>query len=153
MKFEAINYRHAEFFAMMPPDWQEIINKIWDKVKETSTIYAIVEEGAILAGGIVFTELLSEMTEFELELGRPFYDLGYGYIGFLWVDENRRNEQLGSKWLSLLKKQNIKQGFWLTIEEAGLKKFYEKNGFRTIAESEDKESMEWLCVYEPLIHN
>jgi GNAT superfamily N-acetyltransferase len=153
MKFEAINYRHADFFAMMPPDWQEIINKIWDKVKETSTIYAILEEGSILVGGILFTELLSEMTEFEFELGRPFFDLGYGYIGFLWVAENRRNEQLGSKWLSLLKKQNVKQGFWLTIEEEDLKKFYEKNGFKTIAESEDKESMEWLCVYEPLIHN
>ncbi|MFT4833209.1 MAG: ribosomal protein S18 acetylase RimI-like enzyme [Psychroserpens sp.] len=153
MKFEAINYRYAEFFAMMPPDWQEIINKIWDKVKETSTIYAIVEEGAILAGGIVFKKPLSEMTDFELKRGQQFFDLGYGYIGFLWVSENRRNEQLGSKWLSLLKKQDVKQGLWLTIEEEGLKKFYEKNGFQTIAESEDKENIEWLCVYEPEIRD
>jgi GNAT superfamily N-acetyltransferase len=151
MKIEAINQRHNDFFKILPQDWQEIISKIWDKVKETSTIYAIAEEGAILVGGIVFTEILSEMTEFELELGRPFFDLGYGYIGFLWVSENRRNDQLGSKWLSLLKKQNVKHGFWLTIEEAGLKKFYEKNGFQTIAESEDKENIEWLCVYEPEI--
>ena len=60
-----------------------------------------------------------------------------------------KTSQLGSKWLSLLKKQDVKQGFWLTIEEAGLKKFYEKNGFQTITESEDKENIEWLCVYEP----
>tara|TARA_R110002051_G_scaffold161300_3_gene232910 strand:+ start:307 stop:765 length:459 start_codon:yes stop_codon:yes gene_type:complete len=151
MKFEEINPRHKEFFRMLPQDWEEIIGVIWDKVKATSTIYAIVEEGSIIAGGIVFTEKLPEMTQFELKKGQPYFDLGYGYIGFLWVAENRRNEQLGSKWLSLLKQQDQKQGFWLTIEEVGLKKFYEKNGFKTIAESEDKENIEWLCVYEPEI--
>lgn len=151
MKFEEINPRHKEFFQMLPRDWEQIIRVIWDKVKATSTIYAIVEAGSIIAGGIVFTEKLPEMTQFELKKGQPYFDLGYGYIGFLWVSENRRNEQLGSKWLSLLKQQDQKQGFWLTIEEAGLKKFYEKNGFKTIAESEDKENTEWLCVYEPEI--
>jgi GNAT superfamily N-acetyltransferase len=152
MKIEAINHRHKDFFKILPQDWQEIISKIWDKVKETATIYAIVDEGSIIAGGIVFFKNIPEMTKFELERGQHYFDIGYGYIGFLWVAEDRRNEQLGSKWLSLLKKQEVKQGFWLTIEEAGLKKFYEKNSFQTIAESEDKENIEWLCVYEPLIH-
>lgn len=150
MKFETINHRYTEFFNMLPEDWKEIISPIWDKIKNTATIYAIVEEGSIIAGGIIFTEKLPKMTNFELDQGQPFFDLGYGYIGFLWVDEKRRNEQLGSKWLSLLKKNNLQQGFWLTIEEEGLKKFYEKNGFKTISQSEDKENMEWLCVYEPL---
>ncbi|MGY8913945.1 MAG: hypothetical protein ACKVJF_02530 [Flavobacteriales bacterium] len=150
MKLEAVNHRSTDFFKILPQDWQEIIKVIWDKVKDISTIYAIVEEGTIIAGGIIFTEKLPVMTRFELEQGQPFFTLGYGYIGFLWVDENRRNEQLGSKWLTL-KNQDHKQGFWLTIEEGGLKKFYEKNGFKTIAQSEDKKNMEWLCVYEPLI--
>lgn len=149
MKFEAISHRHQEFFRMLPPDWEEIIAAAWHKVKVTSTIYAILEEGSIIAGGIVFKEKLPEMTPFELKNGQPLFELGYGYIGFLWVSENRRNEQLGSKWLSLLKNQDQKQGFWLTIEEEGLKRFYEKNGFKTIAESEDQENREWLCIYEP----
>lgn len=152
MKLEAVNHKHLEFFRILPQDWQEIISKTWNTVKETSTIYAILEEGSILAGGIVFTEKLPEMSEFEIENGQTFLDQGYGYIGFLWVAENRRNEQLGSKWLSLLKKQDLNRGFWLTIEEVELKKFYQKNGFKTIAESRDQENMEWLCVFDPLIN-
>jgi GNAT superfamily N-acetyltransferase len=152
MKLEAVNHRYAEFFKVLPQDWQKIINKTWDKVKETSTIYAILEEGLILAGGIVFTEKLPEMTEFEIKNGQPFFDLGYGYIGFLWVAENRRNEQLGSKWLKLLQERDLKQGFWLTIEEEDLRKFYEKNGFQTIVASGDKENAEWLCVFDPEIN-
>ncbi len=151
MKLKEVNHRSNDFFKILPQDWQEIIRRIWDKVKSTSTIYAIVEEDSIIAGGIVFTEKLPEMTEFEIERGQPFFDLDYGYIGFLWVAENRRKEQLGTKWLSLLKGHNLKQGFWLTVEEENLKKFYEKNGFKTIAQSEDKENMEWLCIYEPHI--
>ncbi len=151
MKLETINHRHTDFFNMLPEDWKEIISAIWDKVKNTATIYAILDNESISAAGIIFTEKLPEMTDFELKNGQPLFDKGYTYIGFLWVSENRRNEQLGSKWLSLLKKQDVKQGFWLTIEEAGLKKFYEKNSFQTIAESEDKENIEWLCVYAPEI--
>ena len=149
MKLKEVNQRPNDYFKILPQDWQEIISTLWDKVKETSTIYAIVEEDSIIVGGIVFTEKIPEMTKFELERGQPFFDRGYGYIGFLWVAENRRNEQLGTKWLSLLKGHNLKQGFWLTVEEEGLKKFYEKNGFKTIAQGGDKENMEWLCVYEP----
>lgn len=149
MKLEAVNHRSTDFFKILPQDWQEIIKVIWDKVKVTSTIYAIVEKNSIIVGGIIFTDKLPEMTKFELEQGQPYFDLGYDYIGFLWVDEKRRNEQLGSKWLSLLKKNNIQQGFWLTVEEENLKNFYEKNGFTTIAQSEEIENMEWLCVYEP----
>ncbi|MEJ1222374.1 GNAT family N-acetyltransferase [Sediminicola sp. 1XM1-17] len=151
MRFEVINHRQKDFFRMLPSDWEEIIAPAWNAVKDTSTLYGIVEEGTIIAGGIVFRERLPEMTEFELKIGQAYFDRGFGYIGFLWVAENRRNEQLGSKWLTLLKNQDQKQGFWLTIEDEGLKKFYQKNGFETIAASEDKENMEWLCVYEPEI--
>ncbi|MFZ2285285.1 MAG: hypothetical protein WAV86_15570, partial [Lutibacter sp.] len=72
---------------------------------------------------------------------------GYLYIGFIWVPLEKRNRNLASQWLTLLKNQDPTQKYWLTIEEEWLKHFYEKNGFVLIEESDDDENKEWLYLF------
>ncbi|MEH6679328.1 MAG: GNAT family N-acetyltransferase [Sediminicola sp.] len=149
MELENLNSRSALFFGALPQEWQQSIVPFWENIQENATIYAVVEDDKILVGGIVFTENLPQMTDFERSHAAHFFSKGYLYIGFLWVDPDRRNEKLGSKWLQLLKVLCQDKPFWLTIEEMELRKFYERNGFVMIAESPDPANPEWLCVYEP----
>ena len=57
---------------------------------------------------------------------------GYLYVGFIFVIEERRQQNLGSIWLDNLKKMYPNQKFWLTIEDLKLDTFYVKNGFKRI---------------------
>ena len=111
-------------------------------------IFIFKENEELIAGGIVFSEKINEMTPFENSFEYLFKE-GYLYLGYIWVVEQHRNKKLASKWLSYLKIQNPLQNYWLTIEEEELKHFYEKNDFKLIAESEDTDSKEWILTYTP----
>ena len=136
-----------DFFNILPEDWRCLIAPYWDGYKATSTIYVLENAKEIVGGGIVFASASPDMTHFEKAHGKVYFDLGYLYIGFLWVAPEYRGKELGSKWLSLLIEQNKNQSYWLTIEEENLKAFYEKNGFECVAES-DSTTKEWLLIYK-----
>ena len=102
-----------------------------------------------MAGGIVFRSAPPNMTDFEIGEGHKYVELGFKYIGFLFVDQKYRNQALGSKWLSALKEEFPNESYWLTIEEVGLKSFYEKNGFKCVSESKDSNNQEWMFTYQP----
>ncbi|MFI8606475.1 GNAT family N-acetyltransferase [Cellulophaga baltica] len=131
------------FFDMLPLDWQDALKLVWDKVSGTSDIVVLKEEGAILAGGIIFKEMTADMQLFKKEAEELLASNSY-YIGYLWVIEARRGENLGSLWLQLIQQQYSNNSFWLTIEEEGLKQFYEKNGFSLFLEKENNTEKEWL---------
>ena len=136
-----------DFFSILPEDWRCLIAPYWEGYKANSTIYVLENHKEIVGGGIVFASASPDMTHFEKTQGKVYFDLGYLYIGFLWVIPEYRGRELGSKWLSLLKEQNKNQSYWLTIEEENLKAFYKKNGFECVAES-DSTTKEWLLVYK-----
>lgn len=138
-----------DFFGILPEDWRLLIVPYWGVYKATSIIYVLERDNEVIAGGIVFTSASPDMTDFEKENAKIYFALGYLYIGFLWVSPAHRGERLGSTWLGRLKKQNKNQSFWLTIEEDGLKGFYEKNGFKCVAENSMEGGAEWLLVYRP----
>ena len=71
----------------------------------------------------------------------------YYYIGFLWVIPEKRNQQLASKWLSKVHSLNTNQKYWLTIEEASLQNFYQKNGYKLLAESNTSQNKECILTY------
>lgn len=149
MDFIALESGAKEFFRIIPSDWQDIIVPIWDIYRENAIIYVLMDQGSIVAGGIVFEQDPPNMTDFELREGEKYRNAGFHYIGFLYVDPNRRNQALGTQWLNALKAKQPNQSYWLTIEEEGLQTFYEKNGFQCISQSKDPTNKEWLFLYLP----
>jgi hypothetical protein len=132
-----------QFFNMLPEDWQVLIVPYWESYKDDAKIYVLKENDEVVAGGLVFSKSLPDMSDFEKSLQYLFSE-GYLYLGFIWVPLDKRNRQLASQWLTLLKNQDPNQKYWLTIEEPWLKHFYEKNGFKLIKESDGTEDKEWL---------
>ena len=134
------------FFNILPEDWQDLIVPYWESYKEAAKIYVLKENEEVVAGGLVFSKSLPDMSDFERSLQYLFSE-GYLYLGFIWVPLHKRNRNLASQWLTLLKKQDPTQKYWLTIEEEWLKHFYEKNGFKLIKESDDATNKEWLFTW------
>ncbi|HUH47650.1 MAG TPA: GNAT family N-acetyltransferase [Arenibacter sp.] len=149
MDFEVLNDRSQFFFKILPPDWREAIEPIWQDYREEADIYVFREGEEVVAGGIVFKATPPNRTDFEIEKGENYIRNGFHYIGFLFVAPDRRNEALGTRWLRALKNRFPEQSYWLTIEEEGLKQFYTKNGFECVASSTDRDLPEWLFVYFP----
>ena len=148
IEFNKIANSPAQFFNILPQDWQDIIVPQWDKFKNSSSIYVFKENEELIAGGIVFENGHPNRTSFEKK-HQYLYTENYFYIGFVWVIPSKRNQQLASKWLSEIKKAAINQKFWLVIEEESLKYFYQKNDFKLIAESNAKNNKEWVLTYIP----
>ena len=135
-----------QFFNLLPDDWKPFIVPYWEDYKDAAKIYVLKENEETVAGGLVFSTSLPDMSDFERSQQHLFAE-GYLYLGFIWVPLDKRNRQLASQWLTLLKNQDPTQKYWLTIEEAWLKHFYEKNGFVLIEESNDADNKEWLYTF------
>ena len=148
IEFSNVTDTPEAFFNMLPDDWKVHIVPYWDNYKDSAKIYILKEGHEVVAGGLVLSKSLPDMSDFEHSLQHLFSE-GYLYIGFIWVPEHNRNRQLASRWLTLLKNHDPNQKYWLTIEEQPLKYFYEKNGFNLIKESNDADDKEWLFTYEP----
>lgn len=149
MELRVLKNEADVFFSILPEEWQTVIGPVWKDWEDNAHIYVLRNTSEIMAGGIVFYAAPPKMTHFEIDKGAPYLALGYYYIGFLYVAPNYRNQSLGSKWLEAIKNKYPKRSFWLTIEEEGLRSFYEKNGFKCVAKSEDPSTPEWMFVYTP----
>tara|TARA_R110002051_G_scaffold75579_1_gene137396 strand:- start:934 stop:1392 length:459 start_codon:yes stop_codon:yes gene_type:complete len=147
IKFQKYTAKAEGFFKILPKEWQQVVRPIWSKEYENADIYVLIANDEIISGGIVFKGLTPDMYSFEKEAVK-FVNAGYYYIGYLWVVESRRGENLGSFWLDSLKIYYSKTNFWLAIEDEKLKKFYLKNGFKLIKESNDIENKEWLFLFK-----
>ncbi len=146
IKFRSLEKDPTQFFNILPQDWQQIIVPNWEEFKDSASIYVFKENEAIIAGGIVFKSGHPNSTDFENKYNY-LYDEKYYYIGFLWVIPEKRNQQLASKWLSKVHSLNTNQKYWLTIEEASLQNFYQKNGYKLLAESNTSQSKECILTY------
>lgn len=136
------------FFEILPKDWQDEIVPFWTHYKESAKIYVIEDNDCIIGGGIVFTTTPPDIIYFKEE-AQEWFDMGYLYIGFLWIAEDKRNNNLGSYWLDELKKKHSIQKYWLLIEEERLHRFYQRNEFllnKTIIRNQQPE---WLYSYVP----
>jgi GNAT superfamily N-acetyltransferase len=132
MEVENYTARAHLFFHMMPNDWQATIVPFWEDLKTTTQLFVLIEHDSIVAGGFVFSKCPSDMMYYENE-AKEWFKKGYLYLGFIFVDETKRNRNLGSLWLDNIKKLYPNTGFWLAIEEENLHKFYDRNGFEKVA--------------------
>lgn len=138
-----------KFVAAMPEDWQPDFEQYLKSSRDHMELFAITDDDQIVAGGIVFEGLPSEMKIFEVEVD-SFIEKGYRYIGFLFVVPEHRKQNLGSTWLYCVKAMQGTNGFWLTVEEPGLREFYEKNGFRWMGTLKKGRLSEELMVFDPV---
>lgn len=147
MKFKETTTNPAKFFDILPPDWQEGIVPYWTDYQDTARIFILAKNEETLGGGIVFSTVSPDTMAYREEAQR-WFDQGNLYIAFLFISEKYRGQQLGSEWLQLLYKRFPKQSFWLSIEEEGLVRFYEKNGFKVVKEVKGEAGPEWILVRE-----
>ena len=141
MKFENFTSKAQLFFETLPNDWQETIIPFWEELKQTTQVYVLVEDHVIVAGGLIFSKCPPDMMYYENE-AKKWFQKGYLYLGFIYVDETKRNRNLGSLWLDNVKKEYPKNGFWLAIEDENLDKFYVRNGFKKVATVKNVELSE-----------
>ena len=146
MTFEACT-DCSEFFKILPKDWHEGIEPFWDTYKATTKGYLLIENNQIIAGGLVFYKWPPDMKYAEDE-ATIWITRGYLYVGFIYVIEERRQQNLGSVWLDNLKKTYPNQKFWLTIEDLKLDTFYTKNGFKRIKSLNNNGVEELLYAFE-----
>ena len=139
--------RIDDFFNILPLDWQEAIIPFWDNLKSTTNCYILEENNQIIAGGLVFSTCPPDMKYAEKE-ANFWLNNGYLYLGFIYVIEEKRGQNLGSIWLDNLKKIHTNQKFWLTIEDLNLHGFYIKNDFKKATPLFNKGVEEVIYVFE-----
>ena len=146
MTFEACT-NFLSFFKILPQDWQEGIVPFWETYKETTKGYLLIDNNKIIAGGLVFSAWPPDML-YAKDEAETWINKGYLYVGFIFVIEERRQQNLGSIWLDNLKKTYPNQKFWLTIEDLKLDAFYVKNGFKRIKTLNNNGLEEVLYTFE-----
>lgn len=135
------------FFNILPEDWKKGILPFWEELKSTTSCYIISENDAIIGGGLVFSSCPPDMKYAENE-ANFWFEKGYLYLGFIFVLEEKRGQNLGSFWLENLIKIHPNQKYWLTIEDIKLHNFYTKNGFRKIKSILNEDVEEILYTFE-----
>lgn len=147
--FKHLSKNTNSFFNCLPQDWQDEIVPFWNAYQDTSKIYTLQENDQIIGGGIVFSTPPPDIDYFKEE-AQEWFSNGFLYIGFLWIDEDKRNNNLGSFWLDELKRNHPEQNYWLLIEEERLHRFYQRNGFILNKTISHDEHPEWLYSFESL---
>jgi diamine N-acetyltransferase len=140
------------FFNILPENWKVEITPFWEDYKNSSIIYTLEIEEMVIGGGIVFSKVSPDSQAYKRD-AQQLFQRGLLYFGFLWINPEHRGNDFGSVWISELKRFHPKKKFWLSIEEEGLKKFYEKNDFKTFKEVSLPSIKEWIMVpkdFKPL---
>lgn len=145
-KFTEITSHPEHFFKLLPQDWQDEIVPFWEDQAAHAVIYGIDYHETLVGGGIVFYASPPNFDYFEDE-AQSWFSQGYHYLGFIYIDPNYRNKNLGSFWLTELKLRNPHQDYFLLTEEDHLQHFYEKNGFVRVKAILNDRNLEWLYQY------
>lgn len=145
-RFRESTEKPERFFNTLPPDWQAGIVPYWSEYKHTARIFVLESATEVLGGGIVFSTLSPDTQPAYAAEAQQWFDEGYLYIGFLWIGEQHRDQQLGSAWLQSVYHVLPKQKFWLSIEEHRLASFYIRNGFELKHSLQLADSQEWILV-------
>jgi len=135
------------YFDILPLDWQETIVPFWKDLETSTKAYVLIDDNQIIAGGLVFSQCPPDML-YAKDEAKTWISKGYLYLGFIYVIEERRHQNLGSIWLDNLKKMFPKQKYWLTIEDLKLDAFYTKNGFKRMKSLYNNGNEEALYTYD-----
>lgn len=137
------------FLRILPEDWRESIVPHWKAYADNANIYTLSTAHTLIGGGIVFSKTTPDMMYAKTRADK-WFENGYLYIAYLWIDEKYRGQQLGTLWLQKLIQQFPNQKFWLSIENTNLAAFYIKNGFRVADKLMNNTNEEWIMTYDPI---
>ncbi len=146
MIFKNLVSGQHRFFDILPQDWQDDILPYWNNHKKSSSIFVLEKDRKIFGGGISFSTCPPDI-EYYRDEAEIWFKNGYLYLGFIFIQEHKRNGNWGTFWLDQLKKSDPGQNYWLLTEEAHLQHFYEKNGFALVKSVIHKTQTEWLYCY------
>lgn len=144
--FKETTDKPERFFDILPLDWQEGITPFWAAYQHTARIFVLETTSEVVGGGIIFSTVSPDCQPAYRSEAQTWFDLGYLYIGYLWISEQHRDKQLGTKWLKHLYAHMPKQSFWLSIDELRLSSFYIRNGFELLKKVELDYYPEWVMV-------
>lgn len=149
MEFKDYTTKAELFFEMLPQDWQESILPFWENFKASTQLYVVIENDEIVAGGLVFSKCPPDMLYYEKKANN-WFKKGFFYLGFIYVDETKRNRNLGSIWLDKIKNTYPNRGFWLAIEDENLHRFYSRNQFEKVEAIKKEDSTEEsIYIFNP----
>ena len=145
IELEDLTAAPERFFNILPSDWRIEIEPYWLEYAVDCRIYGLSENDVIIAGGIVFTSVSPDTRGYH-DVAQKWFQRGYHYMGFIFVQEHRRGEGLGTLWIKKVKALNRNQKYWLAIDEKGLSAFYQRLGFKIAQEVRNEDATEWILV-------
>lgn len=145
---QLLSFAHPprEWVAELPKDWQKALTEMYQNQAQDLECLILAEGGHWRAAGIICRMLPWDMETYRKQLGK-YMSSGHLYIGFLWTFLGARQQGWGSQWLQKVKQYYPSQGLWLTVEEATLIPFYERNGFHEEQCLGQGTAKEWVLVY------
>lgn len=146
--FKEVTLTPERFFSILPADWREDIAPYWAGYAGTARIFTLETDEEALGGGILFSTPAPDILAYGEE-AQYWFDMGFLYIGFLWIAEAQRGKKLGSLWLQKLKELLPGQPFWLAVDDYALWAFYQRNGSRPVKAVELETGTEWVMATIP----
>tara|TARA_R110001592_G_scaffold230025_1_gene486739 strand:- start:1942 stop:2430 length:489 start_codon:yes stop_codon:yes gene_type:complete len=134
-----------QFLELLPADWKSELESNWEEFAPAVKVYGIKQGEELIGGGLVFSAHTSETDNYP-PVAEYYFDNGYLYIGYLWIAEKHRGRNLGDFWLNSIFEMSPQNPFWLSIDDAGLAKFYLKNGFTLEREVMYSGGKDWIYV-------
>lgn len=137
------------FFDLLPTDWLDALHANWSDFKPSTYVFGIKKGQQVIGGGLVFSEHSNETDNYP-QVSKYYFSAGFLYIGYLWVAEDFRGQNIGDFWLNSVFNMFPQNPFWLSIEDAGLAKFYLRNGFTLEREMIFPGGKDWIYVRKPV---
>jgi len=139
--------RHPEiFFDILNEEWQLEVHELWSDYIDSSQVYVLKIHNKVMAGGIVFSKPTPDTLDY-FDRAQQWFDKGYLYIGFVFVEPKERNQRLGTIWMQKIIEHLNPNPCWLAVDDRDLLSFYLKLGF-TVAEEVNSNSgvKEWIMI-------
>jgi len=140
-----LNSDPQPFFTLLPSDWQEELASLWPDVNGNSTLLGLELDGDLIGGGMVLRRPTPD-TQAYAELAQSLFDRGLLYIAYLWISPEHRGHDYGGCWLQAVRARFAGKGFWLAIEDRGLRRFYQKHGFIVADTVTNAGCREWIMT-------
>lgn len=133
------------FLDLLPADWREELVALWPTYASTSTVLGLQLDACLIGGGVLFRQPTPDTLGYA-DLARSLFARGLLYIGYLWIAPAQRGHDYGGAWLDAVRQRFPGCGFWLAIEDAGLRRFYQRHGFEVIQAHTSNDHTEWIMT-------
>ena len=117
----------SEFFNILPQDWRDDLLPQWQDLEGTSDVFVVKYRADVISGGIVFHQMLPQLSAVEFQASMLFKNVPY--IGYIYTQPEYRSLGAASFWFHALFNRRKNQSYWLSIEDLRLSFFYQKFGF------------------------